>query len=75
MPEVSKPKRLLGFDYGLKQIGVASGQTLTSSATGLTILKAVDGIRVDFFGGMGDGGSGCQEEYCFEGGFVWDCHD
>ena len=44
MPEVSKPKRLLGFDYGLKQIGVASGQTLTSSATGLTILKAVDGI-------------------------------
>ena len=44
MPEVNKPKRLLGFDYGLKQIGVASGQTLTSSATGLTILKAVDGI-------------------------------
>ena len=44
MPEVYKPKRLLGFDYGLKQIGVASGQTLTSSATGLTILKAVDGI-------------------------------
>jgi len=44
MAEVNKPKRLLGFDYGLKQIGVASGQTLTSSATGLTILKAVDGI-------------------------------
>ncbi|MDA9240613.1 Holliday junction resolvase RuvX [bacterium] len=44
MPEVNKPRRLLGFDYGLKQIGVASGQTLTSSATGLTILKAVDGI-------------------------------
>jgi putative Holliday junction resolvase len=44
MPEDNKPKRLLGFDYGLKQIGVASGQTLTSSATGLTILKAVDGI-------------------------------
>ena len=44
MPETNKPRRLLGFDYGLKQIGVASGQTLTSSATGLTILKAVDGI-------------------------------
>ena len=44
MPEANKPRRLLGFDYGLKQIGVASGQTLTSSATGLTILKAVDGI-------------------------------
>ena len=44
MPEANKLRRLLGFDYGLKQIGVASGQTLTSSATGLTILKAVDGI-------------------------------
>ena len=44
MPEAKKHKRLLGFDFGLKQIGVASGQTLTSSATGLTILKAVDGM-------------------------------
>jgi putative Holliday junction resolvase len=44
MPEATKHKRLLGFDFGLKQIGVASGQTLTLSATGLTILKAVDGI-------------------------------
>ena len=44
MPEANQHKRLLGFDFGLKQIGVASGQTLTSSATGLTILKAVDGI-------------------------------
>ena len=44
MPEATQHKRLLGFDFGLKQIGVASGQTLTSSATGLTILKAVDGI-------------------------------
>jgi putative Holliday junction resolvase len=44
MPNANKPKSLLGFDYGLKQIGVANGQTLTSSASGLTILKAVDGI-------------------------------
>ncbi|MDG1306670.1 MAG: Holliday junction resolvase RuvX [Porticoccaceae bacterium] len=44
MPDEKKPKSLLGFDYGLKQIGVANGQTLTCSATGLTILKAVDGI-------------------------------
>jgi putative holliday junction resolvase len=44
MPEVTRAKRLIGFDYGLKQIGVASGQTLTGFATGLTILKAVDGI-------------------------------
>ncbi len=44
MPDASKPKSLLGFDYGLKQIGVANGQTLTCSASGLTILKALDGI-------------------------------
>jgi putative Holliday junction resolvase len=44
MPDAGKPRNLLGFDYGLKQIGVASGQTLTSTASGLTILKAVDGI-------------------------------
>ena len=44
MPDASKPKSLLGFDYGLKQIGVANGQTLTCSANGLTILKAGDGI-------------------------------
>ena len=44
MPDASKPKSLLGFDYGLKQIGLANGQTLTCSASGLTILKAVDGI-------------------------------
>ena len=39
-----RQRALLGFDYGLKQIGVANGQTLTCSANGLTILKAVDGI-------------------------------
>ena len=35
---------ILAFDYGLKQMGVASGQTLTGSARGLCILKAHDGI-------------------------------
>ena len=44
MPKTDKPQSLLGFDYGLKQIGVANGQTITSSAQGLTILSAVDGI-------------------------------
>ena len=44
MADGEKPKSLLGFDYGLKQIGVASGQTLTNSAEGIAILKAVDGI-------------------------------
>lgn len=35
---------ILAFDYGLKQVGVATGQTLTGSARGLCILKAHDGI-------------------------------
>lgn len=37
-------KTLLAFDYGTKNIGVASGQTITSSATSLPSLKAKDGI-------------------------------
>ena len=39
MPEV-----LLGFDFGMKRIGVAVGQTLTGSAQALSILPARDGI-------------------------------
>lgn len=34
---------LLGFDYGLKRIGVAVGQELTSTATALTTIRATDG--------------------------------
>lgn len=34
----------LAFDFGLKQMGVAYGQTLTSSAKELCIVKASDGI-------------------------------
>ena len=37
-------KTLLAFDYGTKNIGVATGQTITSSANSLTPLKAKDGI-------------------------------
>lgn len=37
-------KTLLAFDYGTKNIGVAAGQTITSSANSLTGLKAKDGI-------------------------------
>lgn len=40
----SKPKTLLSFDYGIKNIGVAIGQTLTASARALCQLKARDGI-------------------------------
>ena len=40
MPE---PMTALAFDFGLKQIGVAYGQTLTNAAKGLSIVKAQDG--------------------------------
>lgn len=35
---------LLGFDFGMKHIGVAVGQTITQTATPLTTLQAKDGI-------------------------------
>ena len=34
----------LGFDYGLSRIGVATGQTLTQTASPLTALPAQNGI-------------------------------
>ncbi|VAW53662.1 Putative pre-16S rRNA nuclease Yqg [hydrothermal vent metagenome] len=34
---------VLGFDYGKKRIGIATGQTITCSATPCTTLKQVDG--------------------------------
>lgn len=37
-------QRVLGFDYGTRQIGVAIGQTLTGSANPLKELRARDGI-------------------------------
>ncbi len=37
-------RTLLGFDYGLKNIGVAVGQELTQTASPLTVIKAQDGI-------------------------------
>jgi putative Holliday junction resolvase len=35
-------KTVLGFDFGEQRIGIASGQTLTNSATPLTTLSAVN---------------------------------
>lgn len=35
---------LLGFDYGLRRIGVAVGQALTATATPLPALNARDGV-------------------------------
>lgn len=38
------PKVLLCFDFGMRKIGVAVGQTITRSASPLDIIKAQDGI-------------------------------
>ena len=35
---------ILGFDFGMKKIGVATGQTVTKTATPLCNLKAQDGV-------------------------------
>ena len=37
-------KILLGFDFGMKRIGVAVGQSITQTANPLTTLKAQQGI-------------------------------
>lgn len=37
-------RTLLGFDFGMKNIGIAVGQELTSTANPLTAIKARDGI-------------------------------
>jgi len=40
----SKTEIILGFDFGMKYIGVASGQTITRTATPITSIRATDGI-------------------------------
>lgn len=44
---MSKPKKIegvvLGFDFGLKRIGVAVGQTITQTASPETIVNSQDG--------------------------------
>lgn len=43
MPEASTPEgTLLGFDFGLRRIGVASGQTMTSTAGSLEVVRHSD---------------------------------
>lgn len=34
---------VMGIDYGLKRIGIATGQTITSSASPITTLNQIDG--------------------------------
>lgn len=44
MPDTNNITRLIAFDYGTKNIGVASAQTITKTANSLPGLKAKDGI-------------------------------
>ena len=43
MPEPQAIKTVLGFDFGMKNIGVALGQSLTGTARPIATLKAQDG--------------------------------
>ena len=44
MPDFSKIKSVLCFDYGSRSIGIAVGQTITQTANPLVDIKAKDGI-------------------------------
>jgi putative Holliday junction resolvase len=44
MLNAASVKNLLGFDFGTAQIGIATGQTVTNTATSLAIITARDGI-------------------------------
>lgn len=41
---MNQARTILGFDFGLKNIGVAVGQELTNNANPLTVIKAREGI-------------------------------
>ena len=41
MPDPGRPQTLLGFDFGVRRIGVAIGNTLTGDARPLKIIDAV----------------------------------
>ena len=44
MPDPSPHCVLIGFDFGMRRIGVAVGQMITQSANPLAVLKAKDGV-------------------------------
>ena len=44
IPAVKAPNTLLGFDFGTKSIGVATGQMITATAQPIAAIKANDGI-------------------------------
>lgn len=43
-PAQENPRTLLGFDFGIKFIGIAVGQTVTRTAKPLMALKAHEGV-------------------------------
>ena len=51
MPDASTPETILAFDYGLRRIGVAVGQTVTGSASPLGIVdngeRGPDNARIE----------------------------
>ena len=42
-PDLSRPRTILAFDFGLRRIGVAVGQDITGSASPLGVLANRDG--------------------------------
>ena len=44
MHNKSDVETVLAFDFGLKQIGIAFGQTITNQSTGIKIIKAKNGV-------------------------------
>jgi len=42
--DCSKPVTVMSFDYGTEKIGIAIGQSISSTAEPLTIIRAKDGI-------------------------------
>ena len=43
----SQPRSFLAFDFGMRRVGVASGNTLTGTATPLTTIDAPAATRLD----------------------------
>jgi putative Holliday junction resolvase len=53
MPESSRPKIVLAFDFGLRRIGVACGDTVSRSASPLeTVPAGPNGPRWELIGSM-----------------------
>ena len=42
--DCSRPVTALSFDYGTKRIGVAFGQSISSTTRAVTVIKAKDGV-------------------------------